>query len=50
MTDSERTARKVLLDLELQLARKRYRRAGRPFGRGQGLSVWIVFDTCTTVN
>ena len=50
MTDSERTALRVLIDLEWTEARAAYREAGHPFGKGRGLDVWIEFDQQTTVN
>jgi hypothetical protein len=50
MTDSERTALRVLLDLERKARQRAYESAGRPFGSGRGLDLWIEFDQKTTVN
>jgi hypothetical protein len=50
MTESERTALRVLLDLEWAEARTAYDDAGEPFGKGRGLEIWIEFDQQTTVN
>jgi len=50
MTDSERTALRILIDLEWAEARSDYHDAGRPFGRGRGLEIWIEFDQQTTAN
>ncbi|HKL89266.1 MAG TPA: hypothetical protein VJ884_09690 [Salinibacter sp.] len=50
MSNSERTALRVLIDLEWAEARNDYVTAGRPFGDGRGLDIWIEFDQQTTVN
>ena len=50
MSDSERTALRILIDLEWAEARDDYAAAGQPFGDGRGLDVWIEFDQQTTVN
>lgn len=50
MSDSERTALRILIDLEWAEARNDYVAAGQPFGDGRGLDVWIEFDQQTTVN
>jgi len=50
MTESERTALRVLIDLEWTQARQAYRKAGQPFGKKRGLDVWIEFNQKTTVN
>ncbi len=50
MTDSERTALRVLLDLEWKASRRAYEDAGAPFGSGRGLDLWIAFDQKTTAN
>lgn len=51
MSDSERTALRVLIDLEWTEARREYTDAGQPFGsNGRGLDIWIEFDQKTTVN
>lgn len=50
LSDSERTAIRVLIDLEWADARADYVDAGRPFGDGRGLDVWIEFGQRTTVN
>lgn len=50
MTESERTALRVLIDLEWAETRNAYEEAGQPFGPGRGLDVWIEFDQQTTVN
>lgn len=50
MSDSERTALRILIDLEWAEARDDYAAAGQPFGNGRGLDVWIEFDQQTTVN
>lgn len=50
MTDSERTALRVLIDLEWAEARTAYQEAGQPFGSGRGLEIWIEFDQKTTSN
>jgi hypothetical protein len=48
MTDSERTALRVLIDLEWAETRREYQDAGQPFGQGRGLEIWIEFDQQTT--
>jgi hypothetical protein len=50
MSDSERTALRILIDLEWAQARDNYAAAGHPFGEGRGLDIWIEFDQQTTVN
>ncbi len=50
MTNSERTALRILIDLEWTEMRKDYCNAGQPFGDGRGLEIWIEFDQQTTVN
>ncbi|WP_181149374.1 hypothetical protein [Salinibacter sp. 10B] len=50
MTDSERTALRVFVDLEWKARRHAYAAAGSPFGSGRGLDVWIEFEQQTTVN
>lgn len=50
MTNSERTALRVLIDLEWAQARRGYFDAGQPFGLGRGLEIWIEFDQQTTIN
>jgi hypothetical protein len=50
MTDSERTALRVLIDLEWADTRRDYRDAGQPFGEGRGLDIWVEFDQKTTAN
>jgi len=51
MSDSERTALRVLIDLEWAEAQSGYADAGQPFGNnGRGLDIWIEFDQKTTVN
>ena len=50
MTESERTALRVLIDLEWAENRDEYEKAGQPFGPDRGLDVWIEFDQQTTVN
>jgi hypothetical protein len=50
MTESERTALRVLIDLEWTDRLNAYRDVGRPFGAGRGLDLWIEFDQHTTVN
>jgi hypothetical protein len=50
MTESERTALRVLIDLEWTESRRAYLEAGHPFGSGRGLDIWIEFDQQTTVN
>ena len=50
MSDAERTALRVLLDLEWTAARRDYRDAGSPFGGRRGLELWIEYDQGTTVN
>jgi len=50
MSNAERTALRVLLDLEWAAARQDYRDAGMPFGRGRGLEIWIEYKQGTTVN
>lgn len=50
MSDGERTALRVLLDLQWSACKKKYVEAGRPFGKGRGMDIWIQFDQRTTVN
>lgn len=50
MSDSERTAVRVLFDLEWKARRRRYAAAGQPFGFGAGLTLWVEFNQQTTVN
>jgi len=50
MSDAERTALRVFLDLEWRTQRRGYRRAGHPFGTDRGLTLWIEFGQETTVN
>lgn len=50
MTNSERTALRVLIDLERTELSNDYRDAGQPFGPDLGLDIWIEFDQRTTVN
>jgi hypothetical protein len=51
MSDSERAALRVLIDLEWAEARSAYINAGQPFGGGgRGIDFWIEFDQKTTVN
>lgn len=50
MTDSERTALRVLIDLQWVKMSEDYRDAGSPFGDDRGLEIWIEFDRQTTVN
>lgn len=50
MSNSERTALRVLLDLEWEARQRAYADAGMPFGPGRGLDLWIEFDRKTTVN
>lgn len=50
MSPSERTALRILIDLERARARRNYTAAGRPFGPGRGLDVWIEYGQKTTVN
>ena len=50
MTDSERTALRVLIDLKWAETRDQYQDAGQPFGQGRGLEIWIEFDQQTTIN
>lgn len=50
MSDAERTALRVFLDLEWRAQRRDYRDAGRPFGTDRGVELWIEFGRQTTVN
>lgn len=50
MSDSERTALRVLIDLEWAEKQRKYEAVGQPFGSGRGLEIWIEFDQQTTVN
>lgn len=50
MTESERTALRVLIDLEWADSQSAYEDAGQPFGPGRGLDIWIEFDQQTTTN
>ena len=51
MSDSERAALRVLIDLEWNEARNSYVDAGQPFGNdGRGLDIWIEFSQSTTTN
>lgn len=50
MTESERTALRVLIDLAWVENRNEYSDAGQPFGPGRGLDIWIEFDQRTTTN
>ena len=50
MSNSERIALRVLLDLEWAATRREYKKAGQPFGPQRGLEIWIEFGQETTVN
>lgn len=50
MSDAERTAVRVLLDLEWMAVRRAYREAGEPFGPDHGLHIWNEFSQATTIN
>jgi hypothetical protein len=51
MSHSERTALRVLIDLEWADARSQYADAGQPFGNdSRGLEIWIEFRQETTTN
>ena len=50
MTDLERTALRLLLEIEWKKVRADYRAAGQPFGKGRGLDIWVEYEQLTTVN
>ncbi len=50
MTDPERTALRLWLKLEWEKVREDYRAAGKPFGEGRGLGLWIEYGQLTTMN
>jgi hypothetical protein len=50
MPDDLREAYRVLLDLEWEKLQADYEEAGRPFGEGRGLDLWVHYGTNTTVN
>lgn len=50
MDTIDRLLIKLRLELEWQDAREDYRTAGKPFGDGRGLEVWVEYGQWTTVN
>lgn len=50
MSDAERTAVRVLLELEWMAVRQKYLEAGQPFGPERGLHLWNEFGQATTIN
>lgn len=50
MTPRQRSALRLLLELEREWARADYAAAGKPFGEGRGLDIWIEYEQLTTVN
>mgnify|MGYP000335404230 CR=1 FL=1 len=50
MESPERETLRLLLELEWEKARDDYLAAGKPFGDGRGLDLWIEYGQLTTVN
>lgn len=50
MTDRERAVLRLWLELEWEKTREDYRAAGKPFGEGRGLDIWVEYGQLTTVN
>jgi len=50
MSDPERRALRLLLKREWEKTKEDYRAAGKPFGEGRGLDLWVKYGQLTTVN
>jgi hypothetical protein len=50
MTDLERTSLRLLLEIEWEKVRADYQAAGKPFGEGKGLDMWVEYGQLTTAN
>jgi hypothetical protein len=50
MTDRQRAALQLLIDAEWMKAKANYAAAGKPFGEGRGIDIWIEYGQLTTVN
>lgn len=50
MTELEREALRLKLEFEWLKTRDDYAAAGKPFGDGRGLEVWVEYGQLTTVN
>lgn len=50
VTDLQRTALRLTLELEWLKVKEDYEAAGAPFGPGRGLDIWVEYEQLTTVN
>lgn len=50
MTQLQREALRLKIELEWLKIRGDYEAAGKPFGDGKGLDVWVEYGQLTTVN
>lgn len=50
MTELEREALRLKLEFEWLKIRDDYAVAGKPFGEGRGLEIWVEFGQLTTTN
>lgn len=50
MTSFQRAALRLKLELEWQRVKEDYAAAGKPFGEGRGLDIWVEYMQLTTVN
>lgn len=50
MTNLKRTVLRLTLELEWQKAKRGYEAAGKPFGDGRGIDLWVEYRQWTTVN
>ena len=50
MSDPERRSLRLLLKREWEKTKEDYRAAGKPFGEGRGLDLWVEYGQLTTVN
>ena len=50
MSDPERRTLRLLLKREWEKTREDYRAAGKPFGKGRGIDIWVEYGQLTTVN
>jgi len=50
ISDLQRTALRLRLEIEWLKAKEAYEAAGTPFEEGRGLEVWVEYGQLTTVN
>ena len=50
MTDHRRAAIQLLIQADWMEPEADYAAAGKPFGEGRGLDLWLEFGLTTTVN